>query len=140
MFLAQNIKYLREKSGEKLKDLAVILEISTATESKYENAYVEPNLEKLVHISQHYGVTLDELVLKELRPPIPRYAENIKLLREQQGCSQEDLAKLLNVKQSTISLYETGRRKMEVDDLLIVADYFGVTLDQLVKQDLKGDV
>ena len=40
------------------------------------------------------------------------------------------------MEQSTISLYETGMRKMDVDDLLIIADFFGVALDQLVKQDL----
>jgi len=129
LFLAQNMKFLREKMGEQLKDLARILNVNEATVSKYENAYIEPVLEKIILISKHYGVTLDELILKDLRPSVSKYAENINILRKHHQCSQEDLANLLNVKQSTISLYETGKRKMEVEDLLIVAEYFGVTLD-----------
>lgn len=139
MFLAQNIKYLREKSGEKQSDLAQALNVSESTMSKYENACIEPDLAKIILISQRYGVTLDGLILKDLRPPAPRYAENIKFLRKKYECSREDLANLLNVKQSTISFYEAGRKKMEVDDLLTVADYFMVTLEQLMRQDLSKD-
>lgn len=140
MYLAQNIKCLREKKGLNQQKLADVFRLSRATIGNWENGERTPDIETIIKLSEYFEITLDELVLKDLRPPVPMYADNIVLLRKKHDCSQEDLADLLKVKQSTISLYETGRRKMTVDDLLTVADFFGVALDQLVKQDLsKGE-
>ena len=104
--------------------------------AKYESGMVEPNIETVVRITQYFGVTLDEIVLKDLRPPVPRYAENILYLRKKCGMSQMDIGKLLKVTQKCVSKYEKGERAVDVEKLLILADFFGVTLDELVKEDL----
>lgn len=140
MYFSTNLKYLRERKCEMQKDVADLLGISKPSMGRYESGECEPDIAKLIKLADHFEITIDELIRKDLRPPLPRYAQNINILRNQYQCSQDDLAKLLNVNQSTISLYETGKRKMEVEDLLIVAEYFGVTLDQLVKQDLKEGI
>lgn len=141
MYLAQNLKYLRQQNGEQLKELAQLLNISESTMSKYENGFIELDIKKIVVISKHYKISLDDLVLKDLRPPIPQYVKNFLYLRMKHGMSQEDMGNLLGVTQRCVSKYEKGECNVNVEKLMKIADSFGITLDQLVRQDLsKGDI
>jgi len=58
--------------------------------------------------------------------------ERLKELREFKRLNQHGLALKLNVSQSTISYYETGERKPDLDFLIQLADYFDVSIDYLV--------
>ena len=60
------------------------------------------------------------------------FAERIKYLRCKNGITQESLGKTLGVRQDAISTYERGLNYPEVRNLIILADYFGVSLDYLV--------
>jgi len=62
------------------------------------------------------------------------FADNLRLLREQRNLSQEQLADNLNIPRSTITHYESqiGERLPRMDRLQQIADFFGVTIDQLV--------
>ena len=57
----------------------------------------------------------------------------LKELREQRRLNQQGLALVLNVSQSTISSYETGERIPDLDTLVTIAKYFGVSLDYLAE-------
>jgi transcriptional regulator with XRE-family HTH domain len=139
LYFATNLKYLRESNGEQQKELAQLLDVSEPTISKYESGFVEPNLERIVDISRHYEITLDDLVLKDLRPPMPMYAKNMTYLRKKRAMSQGDIADLLGVTQKCVSKYEKSERAVDVEKLMKLADFFGVTLDQMVKQDLSKE-
>ncbi len=139
LYLAQNLRYLRESNNEQQKELALLLDVSESTISKYESGFTEPDLKKMVSISRHYKITLDDLVLKDLRPPSPRYAENIIYLRKKRDMSQKDIGELLKVTPKCVSKYEKGESAVNVEKLMIFADFFGVTLDQLVRQDLSKE-
>lgn len=56
----------------------------------------------------------------------------LKHLRIEKGLTQDELAKVLGVAKSTISLYETGKREANYEMLSKIADYFGVTVDGLL--------
>jgi len=56
----------------------------------------------------------------------------IKELRMNAGLSQSGLAKALNIHQTAVSQWETGRTYPDMSVLLSVADYFDVSLDYLV--------
>ena len=58
--------------------------------------------------------------------------ENIKWLREDRGITQLELAKYLNVTQTTYSKYELEKINISIDILVKLADYFEVSLDYLV--------
>ena len=60
-------------------------------------------------------------------------AEKIALLRRQNGWSQEELANQLNVSRQAISKWEGGSAMPESDKLLALSNYFGVSLDYLLK-------
>lgn len=138
MFLAENIKYLREQAEMTQTDLANELgDIGQKAVSKWEKGEREPELSRIIKIAEFFKVTLDELVLRELKPPIAMYALNIKFLRTAQGMTQEDMANLLGLRSpSGITKVEKGERQLSVENLEKISDFFGVTMDQLVKKDL----
>lgn len=71
MSLGETIHRLRTEKGMSQGDLADALEVSRQSISKWETESAVPELEKLVRLSQLFGVTLDELVNGEKAPPPP---------------------------------------------------------------------
>ncbi len=65
----------------------------------------------------------------------------LKELREERRLSQDGLALKLNVSQSTISAYEIGDRTPDLETLITIAQFFGVSLDYLAGlSDLKHQI
>ncbi len=60
-----------------------------------------------------------------------KFPERIKDLRDEKGISQERLADELGVSHGTISLWETGKREPKLSNLILLAEYFGVSIDYL---------
>lgn len=60
------------------------------------------------------------------------FGERLKELRKKHNITQGKLAKILNVKNTTISNYEAGRSYPDFDTLTKIADYFGVSVDYLI--------
>ena len=56
----------------------------------------------------------------------------LKEVREKHGISQLKLALELNMNQNTISRYETGERQAGYKELILLADYFDVSIDYLL--------
>jgi|GEM_PF-1644021 len=56
----------------------------------------------------------------------------LKQLRELKKISQYELAKDLNVAQSTIGMWESNKRQPDHEMLIKVASYFDVTIDYLL--------
>ncbi|MCC2254756.1 helix-turn-helix domain-containing protein [Ruminococcus sp. CLA-AA-H200] len=57
--------------------------------------------------------------------------ENIRQLRMQKGINQSALASELNIRRQTISAYERGVTLPDIFVLIRIADFFGITLDEL---------
>jgi len=55
--------------------------------------------------------------------------KKIKILRKTRGLTQQQLAEKLNVKRSTISNYEIGRRSPHIKELEEIAEALNVNLD-----------
>ena len=58
--------------------------------------------------------------------------ENIKALRSAKGMGQRELALALNISYKTISHWETGYTEPSIAQLCQLADFFDVSLDELV--------
>ena len=63
----------------------------------------------------------------------------IQRLRQRHGIGQRELAEALGVSAQAVSKWETGKANPDLFLLPGLADYFGVTLDQMVKQDLSKE-
>jgi transcriptional regulator with XRE-family HTH domain len=62
------------------------------------------------------------------------FGETLRTLRERHDMTQEALGKILNVTQSTIAYYESGKKQPTLETLLIIADYFEVSTDYLLNR------
>ena len=140
MYLAQNLKFLREQMGIRQDEMAKKLDVSRSAIGNWEKNKRNPDIRMIIRLAEYFGVSLDDLVLKDLAPPTALYAKNLRFLRTKQEMTQADMASLLGYrgKQGYNSI-ENGKAKPNVDDLEKLADFFGITLDQLVKQDLSKE-
>ena len=64
-------------------------------------------------------------------------ATNIKTIRQMQGMSQQDLADIIGVTQSYISIYESGMRTPGNETLQKIAGGLGVSVELLKAETLK---
>ena len=60
------------------------------------------------------------------------FANNMKTLRSDKKIGQSTLAEALNVSIKTISHWETGSSEPSIAQLVQIADFLDVTLDELV--------
>ncbi len=59
------------------------------------------------------------------------FSEVLKELRSERKISQKALGELLGITDRNIRFYENGSHRPDFDGLLILADYFQVSLDYL---------
>lgn len=62
-------------------------------------------------------------------------AEKILHLRTTQNLSQGDLAEQLEVSRQSVSKWETGQSVPDLDKIIKLADLFGVSIDELVREE-----
>ena len=60
-----------------------------------------------------------------------KISENIKRLRHERGITQRQLANEFNVNHQTVSKWENGEHMPDVAMLPLIANFFGVTIDEL---------
>jgi transcriptional regulator with XRE-family HTH domain len=60
------------------------------------------------------------------------FNKRLKLLRNEKGLKQAELAKAIGITQRKISYLETGQLEPDLLTLCKLSDYFGVTIDYLV--------
>ena len=65
-----------------------------------------------------------------------RFGKNIQLLRKRKKRSQEETSIALDMKRSTWSGYESGIARPGYERLTLISDYFGVSIDNLIRVDL----
>lgn len=61
------------------------------------------------------------------------FGDNLTLLRKAKGLSQEQLAEALDLTRQTISKWELNQSTPDLDYLIQLSEYFGVSVDCLIK-------
>lgn len=59
------------------------------------------------------------------------YYKVIREIREERSLTQQKVADMLNVGQRTYADYESGKTRIPVDSLLILARYYDVSMDYI---------
>lgn len=62
------------------------------------------------------------------------FGKNLKELRLEKGLSQQKLGEILGFCNQTISFWENGSREPDLDTILEIAQYFEVSLDELLHE------
>jgi transcriptional regulator with XRE-family HTH domain len=60
--------------------------------------------------------------------------ELLRELRKQRSLTQDQLARLLGVKQAFVSKYETGERRLDFLDLVGICDVLGISMVRFVEK------
>lgn len=96
MYLAGNLKFLREQIGKTQQELANLFGVEQKTMSSWECGSRTPGIEIIVELARYHGVSLDDLVLRDMKPAMPVYVLNLMYLRKKHGMTQQDISELLN--------------------------------------------
>ena len=62
--------------------------------------------------------------------------KNIRLKRKQKGMTIDDFAKEVKLVPGFLGLVERGQRSTSIKNLVAIADYLGVTLEEILRYDL----
>lgn len=62
------------------------------------------------------------------------FGEKLKEIRKNEGLSQEQLADKIGVSRQAITKWETGRGLPDIENMMILAEIFKITIDDLVSQ------
>ncbi len=57
----------------------------------------------------------------------------LRKIRKQKGLNQLKVAMDLSICRESLSYYETGKRSPDVQMLLLLSDYFNVSIDYLIR-------
>ena len=68
------------------------------------------------------------------------FNEKLISLRKSMGLSQEELGAEIKVSRQTISKWESGQSCPDFQRLVLLSDYFGLTLDELIRDVDVADV
>lgn len=66
-------------------------------------------------------------------------SDKIKALREKKGLSQTEVAQKLNIQQGSYSNYERGKRTPDIEALKRIANFYNVSADYLIDNDIKNE-
>lgn len=137
MYLSSNLSYLRKTKGINQKMISDFTGLTQQTISFYESGDREPTLKNLILIAKFFEVSIGDLLLKDMRPQGSMLSKNLKFLRKKEGYSQAEMAKLLGYQdKSSCSNIENGIREMNMQGLINLSEFFGVSIDDLLKKDL----
>jgi len=69
-----------------------------------------------------------------------RFGEKLRYLRLERVLSQAELARQLQqISQSYLSYLEAGHKSPSLESILVIADFFGVTTDYLLRDTIRPD-
>ena len=64
------------------------------------------------------------------------FGRNIKKIRTVKNLSQQAFADLFDLKRATLGAYEEGRSEPKIENIIKVANYFSIRIDDLLTRDL----
>ena len=66
-----------------------------------------------------------------------KLSENLKKFRNEKGISQKDISNIIGISDRNYQRYEYGEREPIASILCLIADFYKISLDELVGRELK---
>lgn len=136
--IAEKIKKLRLNENLTQKQLAEKIQSTSKNIWAYENEIATPPADILLRLANFFDVSVDYLLGREddfccvKKQDVSRcfmFADRIKKLRKEHNLTQVEFAKIFNISNGTIAMWETAKRQPDFETLLKIADYFNVSTD-----------
>lgn len=64
------------------------------------------------------------------------FGKNIKKIRGVKGLSQQAFAEVFSLKRATLGAYEEGRSEPKIDTIIKVANYFSISIDDMLTKEI----
>ena len=64
------------------------------------------------------------------------FGKNIKKIRGVKGLSQQSFAELFSLKRAALGAYEEGRSEPKIDTIIKVANYFSISIDDILTKEI----
>ena len=64
------------------------------------------------------------------------FGKNIKKIRGVKGLSQQAFAEVFSLKRATLGAYEEGRSEPKIDTIIKVANYFSISIDDILTKEI----
>ena len=124
MILADKITELRKKNGWSQEDLAGQLNVSRQSISKWESAQSMPDMNRILKLSEVFGVSTDYLLKDEIESPVPQNDDVV--LREEpyesaKSVSMEEAASFLSFREMLSGRTAVGVMLCILSPVLLVA-------------------
>ena len=141
--IEKRIKLLRERIGYSQSDIAKKVGVNRSLIALWENGYANISLKQLIKLSYIFQVPIDYIlgIIDEIdnfhysfiyKIDLKNIGVRLKEIRKSQNLTQENFAKKIDTKRSSISYYEIGKMMISTADLKQICETFGVSADYIV--------
>lgn len=140
MYLRENLAYLRKKNSLSQVEVGQMLGVTKQAVSNWERGYTSGMaVETIISLAKLFSVSIDDLLTKDLSPTGSVFGRNLQYLRKSVNAKGKEIAKIFGVNHSTYSKYENGLVQPSMEGLVKISEFFGVTVDDLLKKDLSKE-
>jgi len=131
--LGKRLLYLRNTLELTQEELAKILCMSRSTYAQYEVDRRKPDYDTLQRIADYFKVSTDFLLGRTEHSVIEEnnFPSRLKMIRELNGISLNQLAENLNISQTDVSQFETGEKYPDPSTLNTLAESLNCSVDFL---------
>lgn len=144
----RRIRDLREDKDMTQAQLSKHLMCSQRVYSNYERGDVNIPTDILIKLADFHGVSVDYLLGRTDVPPSTPTAHlestqiktKLKQLRKDRGLTQIALQVQTGIEQALLSKYENGERIPPTETLILLADFYGVSIDYILCRTDKPEV
>lgn len=135
------IRELRQEHGIGQKVLSIELGVSQPTICDWENEKKIPSVENFSKLAKYFNVSMeyllgldeDESSLGKIKQRLAiKFKERFTNLLTTKGVTAAKLAKDTGLSDAVISQWKNGKQVPSADKLIVLADYFDVSIDYLV--------
>ena len=131
------LKQMREKLGITQGTAASVCGVIQQAISQWENGARKIPEDKAEFLYKYYTERIARGVTATTSS-YPLNADKLKSLRASEHMSQKDIGELLGVSLSSVQLWECGKRKILVQHIKTLSEYFDVPPQELVKGEWEG--
>lgn len=96
-------------------------------------APLQPLVDKKIVQGGGFATTSLDIITSTRGGVVMNMAERISGIRKARGMSQEELADKIGVSRQAVSKWESGQSLPEIEKIILLSNYFGVSTDYLLK-------
>ena len=112
-------------------DRRVLEAAETALKEEIANIILIGKEEEIHSLSQGLNLSSATIINPYTSTLTPYLTEELYNLRKEKGLSQDDLAKAVGLTHTAIGLWEQGKRVPNLDSVIALSNFFGVSLDYI---------